>query len=122
MSIRSASLRLRSGQALRDADAAGDAGHLKAVEQWVDACEFKADGPIHSLNDEYEYLIWARLLITRHEPDQALQLLTRLLQAAEDGGRRGRIIEIWILQGPGPASTRRYGTGPDNPRTRAVAG
>ncbi len=76
----------------------GNAGHLEAVEQWVEARGLRAESPIHSLNDECEYLTWARLLIAQNEPDQALQLLTQLLQAAEDGGRRGRVIEIWALQ------------------------
>jgi LuxR family maltose regulon positive regulatory protein len=39
-----------------------------------------------------------RLLIAQNEPDQALQLLAQLLSAAEDGGRKGRVIEIWMLQ------------------------
>jgi LuxR family maltose regulon positive regulatory protein len=83
---------------LAQAMATNDTGHLGAIQHWVDARGLRADGPIDSLNDEVEYLIWARLLIAQNEPDQALQLLTRLLQAAENGGRRGRVIEIWALQ------------------------
>ena len=54
---------------------------------------------------EFEYLTLARVLIAQHKIDRvegdlsaALDLLERLLQAAEDGGRNGSVIEILILQ------------------------
>ncbi len=85
---------------------AGDLGarHLEAVRQWVEARGLGADGlrmsaiRIDSLDDEFEHLVWARLLIAQDEPDRALQLLARLLQAAEEYGRTGRVIEILALQ------------------------
>jgi LuxR family maltose regulon positive regulatory protein len=76
----------------------GDAGSLEAVEQWAEARGLRTDGEIKSLNDEFEHLVWVRLLIIQNEPDQALKLLARLLQAAEDGGRTARVIEILVLQ------------------------
>jgi LuxR family maltose regulon positive regulatory protein len=86
--------RLRLAQAI----ATGDTGHLETLEQWVGSHELRADGSIDSLHNEFAYLVYARLLIAQSEADRALQLLRRLLQAAEDGGRRGRVIEIWTLQ------------------------
>jgi LuxR family maltose regulon positive regulatory protein len=75
-----------------------DPGHLEAVGDWAEARGLSVHSSIDSLDAESEYLIWVRLLIAQNEPDQALHLLTRLLQAAEDGGRRGHVIEIQILQ------------------------
>jgi LuxR family maltose regulon positive regulatory protein len=83
---------------LTQAVTTGDADHLESVEQLVEARGLRTDGEIRSLNDEIEHLVWVRLLIIKDEPDQALNLLTRLLQAADDGGRRGRVIEILALQ------------------------
>lgn len=79
-------------------ESAFDPGHLEAVGQWAEARGLRADGSIDSLDDEFEYLVWVRLLIAQNEPEQALQLLARLQQAPEDGGRTGRVIEILTLQ------------------------
>jgi LuxR family maltose regulon positive regulatory protein len=83
---------------LAQAVSAEDAGYLKAVEQWVEARGLRTDGEIKSLKAEIEHLVWVRLLIIQDEPNQALKLLARLLQAAEDGGRRGHVVEILALQ------------------------
>jgi len=74
------------------------AGHLEAVEQWAEARGLRIDGPIRSLDDEYEYLVWARLLIAQDKADQALHLLARLLEGTKAYGRAGRAIEILALQ------------------------
>jgi len=80
--------------------AAGDlADQLQAVVQWATARGLRAEGSIDSLSDEFEYLVWARLLIAQNEPSQALEVLARLMQAARDGGRTGSVIEVWVLQG-----------------------
>jgi LuxR family maltose regulon positive regulatory protein len=54
---------------------------------------------------EFEHITLARVLLARHraEPDErslheVTRLLERLLQAAENGGRTGSIIEILVLQ------------------------
>ena len=83
---------------LAQATATGDMGSLETIRHWVGARGLRADGSIDSLNSEYENLVWARLLIAQNKAEQALHILTRLLQAAEAGGRNGRVIEIWILQ------------------------
>ncbi len=89
--------RLMLSQAVSSADDL-DARHLEAIEQWGEERVLRVDDPVHSLHDEFERLVWARLLIVRNEPILALQFLAQLLQAAEGGGRMARIIEIWILQ------------------------
>jgi LuxR family maltose regulon positive regulatory protein len=54
---------------------------------------------------EFEHITLARLLLARHEDErpersvhEATGLLQRLLLAAEEGGRTGRVIEIVLLQ------------------------
>jgi LuxR family maltose regulon positive regulatory protein len=54
---------------------------------------------------EFDHITLARVLIARYKTDRvegdlhaALGLLARLLQAAEEGGRNGSVIEILILQ------------------------
>jgi LuxR family maltose regulon positive regulatory protein len=54
---------------------------------------------------EFEHITLARVLLARYQSDraertllEAMGLLERLLQAAEAGGRTGRVIEILVLQ------------------------
>ncbi|MFC4783950.1 LuxR C-terminal-related transcriptional regulator [Nocardioides sp. MAHUQ-72] len=54
---------------------------------------------------ELEHLTLARVLVAEHTPtsggtglDQALDLLARLLRAAQDGDRNGSVIEIRVVQ------------------------
>jgi LuxR family transcriptional regulator, maltose regulon positive regulatory protein len=54
---------------------------------------------------EFEHIVLARLLMAEHKTSQeagsipeTMRLLERLLEAAEAGGRMGRVIEILILQ------------------------
>jgi LuxR family maltose regulon positive regulatory protein len=53
---------------------------------------------------EYEHVTLARILLARYknDPDDSIHktmtLLERLLKAAEEGGRRGSVIEILVLQ------------------------
>ncbi len=58
-----------------------------------------------SYRNEFEHITLVRALIARYKTDRmeddlhvALGLLERLLQAAEEGGRNGSVIEILILQ------------------------
>jgi LuxR family maltose regulon positive regulatory protein len=46
---------------------------------------------------EFEHITLARLLMGQHQDEPAVQLLERLLPAAEQGGRTGSVIEILIL-------------------------
>jgi LuxR family maltose regulon positive regulatory protein len=74
------------------------AGGLGAVERWVEESGLSLDGAVSSLSQEFAYLIWARLLITRGQGGPALKLLARLRQAAENGDRTGRVIEVLVLK------------------------
>jgi LuxR family maltose regulon positive regulatory protein len=54
---------------------------------------------------EFEHITLVRVLLARYRSDRsprsihdAVRLLARLLQAAEDGGRTGSVIEILVLQ------------------------
>jgi LuxR family transcriptional regulator, maltose regulon positive regulatory protein len=54
---------------------------------------------------EFEHITLARVLVARHTEErtersllEATRLLERLLQAAEEGARTGRVIEILVLQ------------------------
>jgi LuxR family maltose regulon positive regulatory protein len=71
---------------------------VDAAQKWAETRGLTVDAPITSMNDEYEYVSLARLLVIRDEPDRALRLLDHMLQTAEDGERTGRVIEIHMLQ------------------------
>jgi LuxR family maltose regulon positive regulatory protein len=83
---------------LSQAVVTGNLDYLERVEQWAESRGLQVGSPINSLIDEYEYLVWTRLLITQNKLTPATQMLAQLLQAAEAGGREGRVIEIWLLQ------------------------
>ena len=67
---------------------------------WAREQGLSADDDLSYLR-EFEHITMARMLLAqRAEPDvhQATQLLERLLLAAEEGERAGRVIEILVLQ------------------------
>jgi LuxR family maltose regulon positive regulatory protein len=79
-------------------------GELDAAEQWARERGLFPDAELSYLR-EYEHLTLARLLLARYQADgdsalltRATALLDRLLTAAQDGGRRGTVIEVLILQ------------------------
>ena len=60
---------------------------------------------------EFEHVTLARVLIAAGKSDreagsldEAIRLLGRLLQAAEEGGRKGSVIEILLLQALAPGA------------------
>ncbi len=78
-------------------------GRLTEALSWVRERGLSVDDELNYLN-EFEYLTFARVLIAHYESDSvkssingALQLLHRLLKAAEDGGRTGSAIEILVV-------------------------
>jgi len=71
---------------------------LRYIAEWAETRDFSIDGPIDSLSSELEYLVWARMLILQNESHRALQLLARMLPAAEDAQRIERVIKIFTLQ------------------------
>jgi len=79
-------------------------GRLAEAELWAREQNLSPDDALSYLR-EFEYLTLARVLILRHKTDPvdgdlraALDLLARLLHAAESGGRTGSVIEILIVQ------------------------
>jgi LuxR family maltose regulon positive regulatory protein len=79
-------------------------GLLAEALLWVGEQNLSPDDDLSYLS-EFEHLTLARVLIARYKSDRAdgdlhgaLRLLARLLQAAEEGGRNGSVIEILIQQ------------------------
>jgi LuxR family maltose regulon positive regulatory protein len=81
-------------------------GQLEAAQQWAAVRSFSAEGPLNFLQ-EAEYLVWARLLLAQAQPapqpapaalSTLLKLLSRLQQAAQAGGRTGRVLQVMVLQ------------------------
>jgi LuxR family maltose regulon positive regulatory protein len=82
---------------------------LTAALGWARGRSLSVDDNLHYLR-EFEHMTLARVLIAQHRDAQqrniqaddaipsALQLLTRLRQAAEAGGRTGSVIEILVMQ------------------------
>ena len=73
-------------------------GDLAAAIRWAESSGLRADDEILPSLREVEYLTLARVLMAQHRTGEALRLLTRLLAAAEAGGRMGRVIETLMLQ------------------------
>jgi len=68
-------------------------GQLAQAAEWAAARRLDPDGQ-PSYPREGEYLVLARLLIARGEPERALPLLGRLHAAAAAGQRTGSLVEI----------------------------
>jgi LuxR family maltose regulon positive regulatory protein len=71
---------------------------------WVREQGLSADDDLSYLR-EFEHITLARVLLARYQDEraqasihEATRLLERLLLAAEEGGRTGRVIEILVLQ------------------------
>ena len=79
-------------------------GRLVEALGWVRERELSIDDDLSYLR-EFEHITLARVLIARYNRDraersihEAMGLLERLLQAAEEGERTGSVIEILVLQ------------------------
>ncbi len=74
-------------------------GRLDEALGWAREQELTAHDQLSYLR-EFEHITLARVLLARQESDraEAMELLERLLKAAEAGGRAGSAIEILILQ------------------------
>ncbi len=79
------------------------AGRIAEAQGWARQSGLTVDDELHYLT-EFEHLTLARLLLAQARSDgadhaaQALNLLGRLLSAADEGGRMGSAIEILVLQ------------------------
>ena len=79
-------------------------GRVDKALDWVREQGLTVEDDLYYLR-EFEHITLARVLLVRYNSDRqdpsifkALELLERLLQAAEEGGRMGSAIEILILQ------------------------
>jgi LuxR family maltose regulon positive regulatory protein len=79
-------------------------GRLIEAQRWVREQGFSVDDALGYLS-EFEHITLARILIAQYQNDRtdssiypAIQFLDRLLQAAEEGGRMGSVIELLVLQ------------------------
>jgi LuxR family maltose regulon positive regulatory protein len=79
-------------------------GRLGEALGWAREQGLSVDDDLSYLR-EFEYVTLARMLLARHQDEraehslqQATRLLERLLLAAEEGARTGRVIEILVLQ------------------------
>jgi ATP/maltotriose-dependent transcriptional regulator MalT len=80
-------------------------GRLGEALGWAREQGLAADDDDLSYLREFEHITLARVLVARYSDERAEQsvleaarLLERLLLAAEEGGRTGRVIEILVLQ------------------------
>ena len=79
-------------------------GRLHEALDWVKERNLTVDDELNFLH-EFEHITLVRVLIARYRIDpnekiinQAIELLVRLLKAAEEGGRMGSMIELLVLQ------------------------
>jgi LuxR family maltose regulon positive regulatory protein len=72
--------------------------NLAQVEQWAKTQRFSTDGSISTINEEFELLVWVRLLIAQDRSEKALIVLGRMIPDAIEKGRGSRVIEMKILQ------------------------
>jgi LuxR family maltose regulon positive regulatory protein len=79
-------------------------GKLADSKRWASAQKLSVDDDL-SFMREFEYITLARVLIATGKRDrmaglldEAIRLLGRLLQEAENGGRMGSVIQILLLQ------------------------
>jgi LuxR family transcriptional regulator, maltose regulon positive regulatory protein len=79
-------------------------GRLDKALDWAREQELSIENELSYLR-EFDHITLARVLLARFRSDRAdasisgvVRLLERLLKAAEEGGRKGSVIEILVLQ------------------------
>jgi LuxR family maltose regulon positive regulatory protein len=70
---------------------------IGAVMQWAEGRGLKEEEPPATIDDEFEHLVLARVLMATGEPRRVVTTLSRLIRRAEAEGRMGRVIEILAL-------------------------
>jgi len=71
-------------------------GNLDATQQWALERRLNSDDEL-VFSREVEYIVFARILILRGELEDAVNLLERLIENAEVGGRITRMIEMLLV-------------------------
>jgi len=69
----------------------------EAIE-WAESSGLKPDEKIRYYEQEYEFLILARVWIAQGKREEAIHLLDRLIISAEDSGLNGELIAVLSLQ------------------------
>ncbi len=72
-------------------------GDLDAASQWVEGLDVDIDGELAHVHD-FDHVILARIFIAQERLDETFELLQRMFEAAEAGGRISKMVEILILQ------------------------
>jgi LuxR family maltose regulon positive regulatory protein len=72
-------------------------GNKAALRQWIQERRLDTDGESLFVR-EVEYLVLARILILRGELEEAVNLVDRLIERAQAGGRITRQIEMHLVQ------------------------
>jgi LuxR family transcriptional regulator, maltose regulon positive regulatory protein len=72
-------------------------GDVATAARLLEERRIGADDAVDHLN-ELEHLVLARVLLACDEPEEALELLDRLLEAAEESGRMGSVIGILAIR------------------------
>ena len=72
-------------------------GNVAAAARWAQTQGLRSTDRL-SYPRELEYLTLARLLVAQGQAAEAIELLGRLRQAAEAGGRMGHVIEMLVVQ------------------------
>jgi LuxR family maltose regulon positive regulatory protein len=101
--VRSAIPEVRSIESLQ-ARAYLRQGRLNSALDWVREWNLSVDDELSYLR-EFEHIVLSRILIAQYKREhtenfglQAIELLERLLKAAEDSGRTGSVIEILVVK------------------------
>ena len=97
-------------------------GDIGGARRWMTDRGLTARDAVDYVH-EFELVTVARTLLATDGVDDALGLLTRLLESAEQGGRGGTVIELLTLlalghhsRGDAPAAKSSVGEGPDRRR------
>lgn len=72
------------------------AGNVSLAANW--AREQRLDRAQLDYPHELDYMLYARILLAQGQLEQASGLIGQLAEAAQSGGRTGRLIEILVLQ------------------------
>jgi LuxR family maltose regulon positive regulatory protein len=72
-------------------------GQLSKAQDWAHECGIKVNDELSYMR-EFEHIILAQLLISEDKILDALNLLSRLLQTAENAKRTGSMLEILTVQ------------------------
>lgn len=72
-------------------------GNIERASQWAQEHNFDPDGELSYLR-EMEHMVFARLLLAQGRVDEAIRLLSHLLEVTRTNGRLSKVIELLNLQ------------------------